>query len=66
MKLDGRRPLTGHVTTDSPLALSLTGHWARHVVATIDGQPADVQRAGHVVTIAVPTGEHDLAFERAG
>jgi hypothetical protein len=66
MKLDGREPLTGHVKTDSPLALSLTGRWARHVAATIDGRPADVQRDGHVLTIAVPTGEHDLAFAPAG
>src|SRR4051794_4585445 len=46
MHLDGRRPLTGHVSTDAPLTLTLTCRWGQNVTATIDGAPATVARQG--------------------
>ncbi|MDT7797294.1 MAG: hypothetical protein QOI78_727 [Actinomycetota bacterium] len=58
MRLDGRRPLTGDVTTSAPLRLTLRGDFADRVAATVDGLPVASTRGDGELVVSVPAGHH--------
>jgi hypothetical protein len=60
MRLDTRSPLSGEVQTGAPLRLELIGRWPRRVVATIDGEPAELDRTSGGIAVAVPAGKHRI------
>jgi hypothetical protein len=63
MELDARRPLSGDVTTGSPLRLTLAGPFGKGAHATIDGRPATVlPGSGGAIAVAVPAGRHRLVI----
>lgn len=62
MRLDATRTITGTVSTEAPLTLTLKGRDLRKHLVTIDGKPADVQRSKTALVVAVPAGEHELAI----
>lgn len=63
MDLNPRRAMTGAVTTEKPLRLTLKGAWARLPRLLIDGAPAKVTRAGpDAISVEVPAGTHQLAL----
>lgn len=62
MRLDATRAITGSVTTEAPLELTLEGRDLRKHEVTIDGKPADVQRSKTALVVTVPAGEHALAI----
>jgi acetyl esterase/lipase len=59
MQLSASKPLTGTVTSEAPLALTLDGVW-HGVSVTVDGQPATTSRDGDELTVQVPAGEHTV------
>jgi hypothetical protein len=63
MHLDGRRELTGNVTSAAPLALSIVAGWSRRLTATLDGRRVALRRHGDVVELELPAGHHRLVFE---
>jgi dienelactone hydrolase len=56
MRLDVERPLTGEITTEAPLRLTLRG--AKGAEATLDGSPVQMDGA----TVTVPAGTHTLVL----
>jgi hypothetical protein len=61
MRIRDRRPVSGQLSTGSPLALTLGGNWPRSVVVTIDGAPvAAVQRVSGGIEFEIPAGQHRL------
>ena len=63
MRLHTHRALTGKVETAARLRLELAGPWPRRLTATLDGEPAELERAGRVVALTVPAGEHRLELQ---
>jgi hypothetical protein len=62
MRLDAHRTLTGDVTTEAPLQLTLRGSSAKELTATIDGEPVQVDRGKKRVLVTVPAGHHELVL----
>lgn len=62
MGLRTDRELTGTVSTEAPLALTLRGRDMKQLEVTVDGRPADVERSKKSLVIALPAGEHELAI----
>jgi hypothetical protein len=60
MRLDPRSPLSGDVTTDSALRLELTGSWPSRLVATVDGQPVQLERAKGKIALTIFPGTHRI------
>ena len=65
MRLRARRSLSGAVTTDWPLRLSLKGSWPRHVVVKLDGRRLRLRGSRRLKWIVIPRGSHRLAFRPA-
>jgi hypothetical protein len=61
MQLSTDKELTGTVTTEAPLALTLAGA-DEPADVTIDGAPASATRQGDDVLIAVPAGRHTVVL----
>lgn len=59
MKLSASKTLTGDVSTEAPLALTLD-EVRDHVTVTIDGAAASFSKHAHELTIAVPAGDHKI------
>ncbi|MFL5844967.1 MAG: prolyl oligopeptidase family serine peptidase [Solirubrobacteraceae bacterium] len=59
MQLSAHSALTGKVTTEAPLALTLDGVDGP-VAVTVDGQPVSGTRAGGALTVPVPAGAHTV------
>lgn len=63
MGLDARRELTGAISTQAPLALTLRGRVPAGAGATIDGKRATVRRiGGRGAVVMVPSGAHRLVL----
>ena len=62
MRLQDWRPVSGDVTVDAPLALTLTGRWPARAVVEIDGRPAPVTRLTGAMRVTVPSGHHTLVI----
>ncbi|MDX6665207.1 MAG: hypothetical protein QOG68_1413 [Solirubrobacteraceae bacterium] len=64
MRLSAGKRLTGSVTADSPLALTLDGVF-NGVTVTIDGKPATADRHAGKLTFTVPSGTHAVVVTPA-
>jgi len=60
MQIDPTRVISGAVTTDPGLDLSLKGDWTRAPDVTIDGQPVSAALNGDMLLVNVPAGDHVL------
>ena len=60
MHLDDSRTVTGRVSTDSGLALTLDGNWPSAVSVKIDGAPVSVQQSAGAIELTVPSGQHTI------
>jgi hypothetical protein len=58
MRIQDRRPVSGEVSTGSPLALTLDGNWPRAVVVKVDGAPVTFQRVTGAIELELPAGRH--------
>ena len=65
MRIDDSRPVTGQLTTDSPLALTLNGTWPTAVTVQIDGVPASFQQVTGGIELSVPAGKHTVSISPA-
>ena len=66
MAIDARRPVTGTVETDNPLALELRARWGEATPAVlVNGEPAAVSRAGRVLTVELPAGSSTVELQPA-
>lgn len=61
MRIDDARPVSGQISTDSPLALTLDGNWPSPVSVTVDGSPATVQQSAGAIEVSLPSGRHAIA-----
>ncbi len=63
MKLNTARTITGTVTTEAPLALTLTGNWKGAPRILLDGVPAaGATRGDKANTVTVPAGTHTVTY----
>lgn len=56
MRIRSEAPVTGTVTADAPLLLSLSGDWATAPGVTVGGAPVPAQLVDGVVQVALPAG----------
>jgi pimeloyl-ACP methyl ester carboxylesterase len=62
MRLDTAVPMSGQVTNDAPLTLTLTGDWPAGATVTDNGATAGFQDATGELVIELPAGTHKLAI----
>jgi hypothetical protein len=62
MRIDVRRPVSGQLSTGSPLALKLDGNWPSSLIVNLDGVAVSFQRSTHAISLAVPSGRHEIAI----
>jgi hypothetical protein len=61
MRIQDRRPVSGHLSTGSPLALTLDGNWPRAVVVEVDGLPVAFQRLSGAIEFELTAGQHRVS-----
>ena len=73
MGIDRRREIEARLTTDGPLALTLTGNWARTPAVRLEDGPLPARLAGtrrrsrrNRLTITVPAGTNTLTITPGG
>jgi hypothetical protein len=57
--------MTGRVSTDSGLALTLHGDWPSSVTVRIDGAAVPVQQSSGAIEVSVPAGQHTISIRPA-
>jgi hypothetical protein len=62
MGLRDSRPVTGRVSTDSGLALTLNGNWPSSLGVQIDGSAVAVQRSPGAIELTLPAGQHTVSI----
>jgi hypothetical protein len=58
MLIRDARPVSGQVSTGSPLALTLDGNWPQAVVVKVDGARVALQHSPSAIEFEVPAGQH--------
>jgi pimeloyl-ACP methyl ester carboxylesterase len=63
MKLSTTKTISGEVTTQAPLTLSLRARWKKMPTVLVDGQAASASREGrNLLVISLPAGHHTLTI----
>jgi hypothetical protein len=62
MHIDNSRRVTGQISTDSPLALTLAGNWPSSLTVQIDGSPVTFQPSSGAIEINAPAGQHTVSI----
>jgi pimeloyl-ACP methyl ester carboxylesterase len=61
MRIDVRRRITGTLTTNRRLLLTLRGHWPRRLAVSVNGHAAPLHRRGRRLVVALRAGHDRLA-----
>jgi hypothetical protein len=60
MGIDRRQVVTGHVSGDGPLALTLRGGWTRHEKVRVDGHAVKPRFGKRTLAVTIAKGDHLL------
>jgi hypothetical protein len=63
MRLAARETVTGAVSTQAPLRLSVLGRFGLNTRARVDGREVDPHLMASAVSVDVPAGQHEVVFD---
>ena len=62
MALDTTQAITGSISTEAPLTLSLVGDWTAAPALAVDGAAAPATLVDGVLTVEIPAGAHEVVI----